>query len=207
MAKPKLKQVKTKKPSSKYSKLLVVAGKELETKKKALIQAERALAKSKQKHEELISEVARLDMVERSLKAIVEGTEPPTNVKYVYNYPQWVWYQPQQFYVPSPYTQPGYWQNGQWTAQPSITTCQNADMTSGGLVLNTITSNLTMPTTTTASSFTTASLPSITTSGALLDANAWTKAGYDSGGLVVDLTTHADSDDAPLVEEADAAQA
>jgi len=30
----------------------------------------------------ILGEVARLDMLERSLKALVEGTEPPQNVKY-----------------------------------------------------------------------------------------------------------------------------
>jgi hypothetical protein len=31
-------------------------------------------------------------MLDRSLKALINGTEPPQNVRYVYNYPQWVWY-------------------------------------------------------------------------------------------------------------------
>jgi len=137
MAKPKTKQSKPKrKTSSKYGKLLAVASKELVAKKKALIQAERNLARAKQKHEELISEVARLDMVERSLRAMVEGTEPPTNVRYVYTYPQWVWwpYQQQQYVY---YTWPQ--QSGTWTATPYqvTTTSQNSLNTAGNITYNT----------------------------------------------------------------------
>lgn len=81
-----------------YKQVLARATKELADKKKALVRAERALANARQAHEELIAEIARLDMAERSLRAIVEGTEPPTNVRYIYQYPQWIWY-------PSPYVQ------------------------------------------------------------------------------------------------------
>src|SRR5260370_649129 len=98
MAKLKKVASKPKKKSTKYSKLLAVAAKELAARKKALVLAERKLAGAKRTHEELIADVARLDMVERSLKALVEGTEPPQNVRYIYQYPQWVWY-------PSPYIQ------------------------------------------------------------------------------------------------------
>jgi len=81
-----------KKHSSKYGKLAAQTAKDLAAKKKALIHAERVLSKAHEVHSDLIAEVARLDMLDRSLKALIEGTEPPQNVKYVYNYPQWVWY-------------------------------------------------------------------------------------------------------------------
>jgi hypothetical protein len=80
--------------ANKYSKLMLAASKELEAKKKALVKAEKALAKVTKTHQDLLSEVARLDMVERSLKALVEGTEPPHNVRYVYTYPNWVYPNP-----------------------------------------------------------------------------------------------------------------
>jgi hypothetical protein len=103
MAKPKQKAVKTpKKRSTKYGKLAAVCAKELSAKKAALVRAEKALAKAQKNHTELLSEVARLDMLDRSLKALINGTEPPQNVRYVYNYPQWVW-------QGNPY---GWWWNG-----------------------------------------------------------------------------------------------
>jgi len=93
MAKPKKETSKTpKKRSTKYSKLAAVCSKELAAKKKALVLAEKRLAKAQKTHQELLAEVARLDMLERSLKAVNEGLEPPQNVRYVYSYPQWVWY-------------------------------------------------------------------------------------------------------------------
>jgi hypothetical protein len=92
MAKSKQKAVKTvKKRSTKYSKLANQAAKDLAAKKAALVRAEKALSKAQKTHSELLSEVARLDMLDRSLKALINGTEPPQNVKYVYTYPQWVW--------------------------------------------------------------------------------------------------------------------
>ena len=103
MAKPKVKAVKTpKKRSTKYGKLAAVCAKELSAKKAALVRAEKALAKAQKSHTELLSEVARLDMLDRSLKALINGTEPPQNVRYVYTYPQWVW-------QGAPY---GWWWNG-----------------------------------------------------------------------------------------------
>ena len=81
-----------KKRLTKYSKLAAVCSKELAAKKKALVLAEKRLAKAQKTHQELLAEVARLDMLERSLKAVNEGLEPPQNVRYVYSYPQWVWY-------------------------------------------------------------------------------------------------------------------
>lgn len=95
MAKAKKKAAKVTKGSikaNKYSKLMLSASKELEEKKKALAKAEKAMATAQMNHTELLADVARLDMVERSLKALVEGTNPPQNVRYVYSYPQWVWY-------------------------------------------------------------------------------------------------------------------
>ena len=89
MAKSKQKAVKTpKKRSTKYGKLAAVCAKELSAKKAALVRAEKALAKAQKQHTELLSEVARLDMLDRSLKALINGTEPPQNVRYVYTYPQ-----------------------------------------------------------------------------------------------------------------------
>jgi hypothetical protein len=103
MAKSKQKAVKTpKKRSTKYGKLAAVCAKELSAKKAALVRAEKALAKAQKNHTELLSEVARLDMLDRSLKALINGTEPPQNVRYVYTYPQWVW-------QGNPY---GWWWNG-----------------------------------------------------------------------------------------------
>ena|SRR5271170_1269471 len=107
MAKPKQKAVKTpKKRSTKYGKLAAVCTKELSAKKAALVRAEKAFAKAQKNHTELLAEVARLDMLDRSLKALINGTEPPQNVRYVYSYPQWVWYG-------NPYG--WYWNSQPWT--------------------------------------------------------------------------------------------
>lgn len=214
MAKAKTQPKKVKKAPTKYSKLLVVAQKELETRKKALVSAERALAKAKQKHEELIQEVARLDMVERSLKAMVEGTEPPTNVRYVYNYPQWVWYPVQQPYVT--YTTPS-WQYTPSTTVPSIYSVNTPNLGgsalcngnfSGGLQSGTITCN----TTTSGLSGTYQNSSCVASAG---DSGAFSAGmtptlnnftltstapqSADSGCMVIDLSTGADqfSDDKP----------
>jgi hypothetical protein len=238
MSKQKVKQSKVKKPSSKYSKLLAVAAKELAAKKKALVSAERNLAKAKQKNEELVIEVARLDMVERSLKALVEGTEPPTNVRYIYQYPQWVWYQqPYVTYTIPQYQQPGYYLNGQWQTQPqgiTYTTCQNVDMsgvqnfqTSGNIsVSNTIPSVMT----TTAGSLLNANVESVLTNAgtSTLTANCSTPVNLNNvsltngsgvprwenvtnnshdDGFVIDLTTHAEQEEAPEPVEMEAAKA
>ncbi len=113
MAKSKQKAVKTpKKRSTKYGKLAAVCSKELAAKKAALVRAEKAFAKAQKNHTELLAEVARLDMLDRSLKALINGTEPPQNVRYVYSYPQWVWYG-------NPY---GWWWNGNtWTVNLGAT--------------------------------------------------------------------------------------
>ena len=84
-----------------FKKVLEQTTQELAAKKKQLVAAERALAKARKNHEELVSEVSRLDMAERSVKAIVEGTEPPVQIKYVYNYPTWVWH-PSYYTITTP---------------------------------------------------------------------------------------------------------
>jgi hypothetical protein len=106
-----------------YNKIFERVKKELSDKKKALIKAERVLANAKKSHDGLVAETARLDMVERSLKALIEGTEPPTNIRYVYNYPTWVWQPPAA--VPQwTYTTPN------MPTLPSYTICQNTNLTS-----------------------------------------------------------------------------
>src|SRR5208337_421036 len=74
--------------------------------KKALILVEKRLAKAQAAHQELLSEVARLDMLDRSLKAVNEKTTPPQNIKYIYTYPYWVWTYP---------SNPGYVTQDWWT--------------------------------------------------------------------------------------------
>lgn len=143
---------KVKKHSSKYSKLAILAAKELAAKKSALVKAEKALAKAQKTHSDLLSEVARLDMLDRSLKALINGTEPPQNIRYVYSYPQWVW-------------QPGWTWNGYTycnslgstgtVTTPSIYNTQTSGYQTSNLNLTTgtnavLTSNITSPTWTTA---------------------------------------------------------
>jgi len=89
-----------------YKKTAEHCSKQLADTKKALVKAEKALAKAQATHQELLSEVARLDMLDRSLKAVNDKTQPPQNIKYVYTYPQWVWNPPYTYNVPN---------NGQWT--------------------------------------------------------------------------------------------
>ena len=121
MAKTKTTATKTaktpKKRSTKYTKLAAVCSKELSAKKKALVLAEKRLSKAQRAHAELLAEVARLDMLDRSLRALNEGLEPPQNVRYVYTYPQWVW-------------QPNPWQWGRWYVDSYTITCgsQNAPL-------------------------------------------------------------------------------
>lgn len=138
MAKSKKAGVKTpKKHSTKYSKLAAVCSKELSAKKAALVRAEKALAKAQSTHAELLSEVARLDMLDRSLKALINGTEPPQNVRYVYTYPQWVWY---------PYN--GWWWNGNaYTLTLGAQGGQNYSNFQGGQFYNanTVTNTVTTP--------------------------------------------------------------
>jgi hypothetical protein len=221
MAKTKTQTKKVKKTPTKYSRLLVVAAKELAAKKKTLVQAERALAKAKQKHEELIAEVARLDMVERSLKAMVEGTEPPTNVKYVYNYPQWVWCPYYQQPYVTYYWNGGNYQGGQLQGGTLTTNgnynCSNAgnpytlnncqtSQTSGavGTVTNTITSTSSgigsagYTLTSGDVSSLTSSSSGTTTFNNLSLSNSGSQ---NFSGLVVDLSTGAEQTDAPEAVE------
>jgi hypothetical protein len=198
---------KSKTKTSKYAKLMKAASKELADKKNALAKAEKTLATASKNHAELLQETARLDMLERSLKALVDGTEPPTNVKYVYNYPQWVWTYPNQgwgtqvWQTPGTVSTPYYYgtiQNGQVTN--AINTIHSS--TSGALPNSTLTctsgmgalgldSNYASLTDASGSvSLTDSSLPSaftLTTSGA----------GASSGQLefTVDLSTGATEED------------
>jgi hypothetical protein len=186
MAKPKVKAVKTpKKRSTKYGKLAAVCAKELSVKKAALVRAEKALAKAQRTHTELLSEVARLDMLDRSLKALINGTEPPQNVKYVYSYPQWVWYG----------NNGGWWWNGYtWTytlgqtgvntpnTQWNYTTCHNLQNAQQINTINTVAGDAPVFTTTSSSSNLTG------TSGlTLCNANAGSSLiGYNSSGISLD---------------------
>jgi len=168
-----------KKRSTKYSKLATVCSKELTAKKAALVRAEKALAKAQKTHTELLSEVARLDMLDRSLKALINGTEPPQNVRYVYTYPQWVW---------NGYPYGWYWNGNTWTTgnfnystlqTPVTSNIQGGQFyqsTAGSNTINGINAINTISTT----------LPSITTSTAgSLTGSAFTvncsNAGLDSG--------------------------
>jgi hypothetical protein len=104
---------KSKTKGSKYTKLMAAASKELADKKKTLAKAEKDLAAATKNHAELLQETARLDMLERSLKALVDGTEPPTNVKYVYTYPPHYGNPYGGWWGGNPY---GWWWNGgTWT--------------------------------------------------------------------------------------------
>ncbi len=91
------------KPVSDYKKIGTRVAGELAEKRKAFVKAEKALARAQAAHQELLSEVARLDMLDRCLKAVTEKTAPPQNIKYVYTYPQWVW---------NPNSGTGWWYNG-----------------------------------------------------------------------------------------------
>ena len=146
--------------------------KELAEKKKALIKAEKTLAKAQQAHQDLLSEVARLDMLDRSLRAVNEKTQPPQSVRYVYSYPQWVW---------SPYT---YVPNGgQWTitTQPLY---QGGSLLTGGLPNNGLTGGL-------QNGYNSGS------SGIVNNSNGpWTLANVDAPSLSCTLTTN----DAPVTQ-------
>src|SRR5271157_413297 len=153
-----------KKRSTKYSKLAAVCSKELAAKKKALVLAEKRLAKAQKTHQELLAEVARLDMLERSLKAVNEGLEPPQNVRYVYSYPQWVWYgNPNGWY----------WNGNGYTTLQSQT----------GLCTNTITAgNPTMYTT--AGSFPQTTVGNVQTSNGLTGTNSVVANCFNSGSMI-----------------------
>ena len=158
MAKSKQKAVKTpKKRSTKYGKLAAVCTKELAAKKAALVRAEKAFAKAQKTHTELLAEVARLDMLDRSLKALINGTEPPQNVRYVYNYPQWVWYG-------NPYG--WYWNGNTWSVNLGTTYNQNQSYTyaniQGGQYSNAI--NIQNPVVTTSGALNTSGVCTINSS-------------------------------------------
>jgi hypothetical protein len=215
MAKPKKQASATpKKRSTKYSKLAAVCSKELAAKKKALVLAEKRLAKAQKTHQELLAEVARLDMLERSLKAVNEGLEPPQNVRYVYSYPQWVWYgNPNGWYWNgSNYTYTlGNYQGGSALCNSNTQVFNTVTTTSNGLVgQNSINlcsstvgssmisndSGITMPSSN--SGYT------LTSSGATPQ---WTSSNYtigdaNDGTLTVDLSTGATEDEPQEVAEA-----
>jgi hypothetical protein len=119
---------------TKYTKLALVCSKELAAKKKALVAAEKRLAKAQQTHQELLSEVARLDMLDRSLMAVNNGTQPPQNIKYVYTYPTWVWNPPYTYTVPN---------SGQWTftTQPNWVGYNTPNPSGGTAIGSLLTSN------------------------------------------------------------------
>lgn len=230
MAKPKASPAKTpKKRSTKYSKLAAVCSKELSAKKKALVLAEKRLAKATKTHQELLQEVARLDMLDRSLRAVNEGLEPPQNVKYVYTYPNWVWNPGWYSVYNTPYYQSGTitlgsYQGGQTLANIN-TVGQNSILT---------TSNLTAPVTSTytCNSGSIVGATNVGLSGSVLTSSggdmAWTNATptYDlnplataeaknfnlqsagqfqadaPGTITVDLSTHAAEDEPDAVETA-----
>ena len=179
MAKPKQKAVKTpKKRSTKYGKLAAVCTKELSAKKAALVRAEKAFAKAQKTHTELLSEVARLDMLDRSLKALINGTEPPQNVRYVYSYPQWVWYG-------NPYG--WYWNSQPWTLTLGQ---QNYNFQGGQSQFHNSVNTVTIPsvqtiTTTEApvgGGLTTTTAGALTTGSTVYNCNA-SNIGYDSSGI------------------------
>ena len=174
MAKSKQKASKTpKKRSTKYSKLAAVCSKELSAKKAALVRAEKALAKAQKTHTELLSEVARLDMLDRSLKALINGTEPPQNVRYVYSYPQWVW----QGY---PY-QGWYWNGNTWTltlgqTTPNYTVYNTPASLQGGTFTNAVNTVQT----TTAGALTTSGASNLNLCSLSADSGL---VGYNSSGI------------------------
>ena len=129
MAKTKAAVVKTaNKRSTKYTKLAAVCATELAAKKPALVLAEKRLAKAQKGHQELLAEVARLDMLDRSLKALNEGLEPPQNVKYVYTYPQWVWHSPGWHWGGTAYAYGTLTTGNQGTAGQYTLSATNADL-------------------------------------------------------------------------------
>ena len=175
MAKNKKQASKTpKKHSSKYSKLAAVCSKELAAKKAALVRAEKALAKAQKTHTELLAEVARLDMLDRSLKALINGTEPPQNVRYVYTYPQWVWWGNPYGWYWNGYT----WTvtlNGQNSLQGNTVTVPNTwTYNTSGQYQNSLNLNTSVPVVTT------------TTTGALTSgaSSAYTLTSSNAGSLI-----------------------
>lgn len=210
MAKSKSSTPKTKKMrATKYTKLAAHVTKELNAKKKALVAAEKRLAKAQQTHQELLSEVARLDMLDRSLRAVNEKTTPPQNIKYVYTYPYWVWVTP-TYTVPN---NPGYVTQPQWTFTNTPNLPNGGTFTNGGYAqggsLNSGTSgvqnNGTLTCTMNSNNAEFSNVMTVNTtgssvgdlsSGSCLSFNssvqAWDpQTTIENGMLVVDLTTHA----------------
>lgn len=216
---PKAKKVR----ATKYTKLASHLTKELDAKKKALVRAEKTLAKAQASHQGLLSEVARLDMLERSLRAVNEKTAPPQNIQYVYTYPQWVW-------------APNYWngytytpnQSPSWTFTntPNLSGGQ-CDLTSGsqngfncGSVVTGGGNNWTLTTTLANPVDNACIFNSNVGDGSLLTANAGSLSftgmgglgdteskvftnftGTSSGAFTVDLTTNATLEDSAKQEE------
>jgi hypothetical protein len=209
---------KPKKHSSKYSKLAIVAGKELAAKKTALVRAEKALSKAQRTHQELLGEVARLDMLDRSLKALINGTEPPQNVRYVYTYPQWVWNPSYGYWynngtvtigatTPAWTTSNGNFQGGQQYSnlQTGINSIQTTPSTFGtlttsGNVTNCVNSSITVPSSLSYSSnagsfgdnsnaFTLTSAPASSILSATQTDPTWQSLSYTNPDLTIDLST------------------
>lgn len=218
MANKKRIAANSKTKTSKYAKLMKAASKELADKKKALVRAEKALATATKNHQEIVQETARLDMLERSLRALVEGTEPPQNVRYVYTYPQWVWSWPNYYNTPN-YTfttQPnwvgyntpntgiingGNFQGGSLltsngTYQSPTVTCTLANTNNGEVFTFINSNNMSLGTQATPCG---SGLPA---AGTVLTSDGsgnvrWTNAPSD-GSLVVDLTTYEPYEDVPV---------
>lgn len=229
MVKSKSSTPKTKKVrATKYTKLAAHVTKELNVKKRALVKAEKALSRAQQTHQDLLSEVARLDMLDRSLKAVNEKTTPPQNVKYVYTYPYWVWnpgytytvpsYTPQStFTTPAPpsfcgtYTNTpaslsgglsngGYAQGGVLTTNASspVSVCSGLN---NGTITCTLANASNVTVNTTGSSV---SDPTPADSCLMFSSPSsnWTpQTSFESDTLVVDLTTHAPETEADITAE------
>ncbi len=203
---PKTKKVR----ATKYTKLAVHVTKELNAKKKALVAAEKRLGKAQETHQELLSEVARLDMLDRSLKAVNEKTTPPQNIKYVYTYPQWVWnpgytytvpnYQPQWTFTNVPNLPNG----GTFLTNGSAVGGDSQNGTTGGVYNSTVTCTLSNSGPGGIVTSNNDSLPTLNgvntgLSGgqtAMLASSLvapWeSSTSYENGTMVVDLTTHAE---------------
>ncbi len=203
---------------TKYTKLALVCAKELAAKKKALVQAEKRLAKAQQTHQDLLSEVARLDMLDRSLRAINEKTQPPQNIKYVYTYPQWVWNPPYTFTVPNYIpnsgqwtftTQPSYLQGGLNT--PNLGTAIGGSgslLTNSGTFSPTVTCTLNSGNVQTVNTVTTGSNNGSDLAFHNGDSNIqWVSNAPNDGSFVVDLTTHEPYEESANPRAAEVAEA
>lgn len=191
------------------------ATKELNDKKKALVKAEKDLAKASKTHSDLLGEVARLDMLERSLKALVEGTEPPQNIKYVYNYPNWIWSYPwwwgtqynsvPPYYFPYNYIYNTVTGTNSWGANTGTYqggTYYNSGVDSGSITVNTVpvttcsNSNTVNTVASTLSSYpvtaTCSNTFNVGSCSSTLNAGPWNTVNTSTtGDLVIDLSTSA----------------